>query len=235
VAASRVAGGPLTPGGVAVGSSFLSQPIKVNVRRTSDQAARRNGLFINLLPDLLRSAESTLGLPGVHLSCSGGWGLLHAISIGACGEQTGGRGMNELVDHPGVKGEPAPSRSSPGIVVACIVALLVFVGAVALLYWTWLPRQNPNAMIVVQGNEQFLGAEITAEPMDATSPPVTAAMTDADNYRMRIHVSPGLYRVTIRQNGRVLAMDEGVRAALMEPFFIRLHSPASRPTAKRLQ
>lgn len=145
--------------------------------------------------------------------------------------------MNQPADNPDMMRDEAaaPHRSSPGVIVACIFALVVFVAAITLLYWTWLPRQNPSAMIVVQGNEQYVGAEITAEPMDASSPPVTAKMSSLDDYRLRIHISPGVYRVTIRQNGRVLGIADRVPASTMEPRFIPLRSPTSKPTTKRLQ
>lgn len=94
------------------------------------------------------------------------------------------------------------------IVLACAAAFLLFVASVSLLYYTWLPRQNPNAMIVIIGNAEVDGAEVTVDPIGGgASGFVTDTIKPADNHRLRFHVPPGLYHVKVVDRGNVI-LDE---------------------------
>lgn len=139
--------------------------------------------------------------------------------------------MTELLQNPA----PPPDfkthrRLSVRVVVACLGALLLFAGAVVLLFHTWLPRQNPNTMIVIQADERLDGAIVTVNPVMPGVPPITATITREDNYRLRIHVPPGPYNVAIRLAGRVLYAGVA-RPNAQTPAYMRateLQLPATR-------
>lgn len=123
-----------------------------------------------------------------------------------------------------------PKRSRPPmkVVLACLAALLLFVGSVALLYYTWLPRQNPNAMLIIIGNPDYDGAEVTVLPRGSASGAITAKIRPDDDYRLRFHVAPGLYSVTIRKPGRDTIRIENAETRGFPPWGIRIR-PAKPP------
>ena len=124
---------------------------------------------------------------------------------------------------------PVPKVPRPPLrlVLACLAALALFVGSVALLYYTWLPRQNPNAMLIVIGNADYEGAEVTVVPRGSASGAITAKIRPDDDYRLRFHVPPGLYSVTIRKAGRQTIVIENAETRGFPPWGIRI-----RPTGE---
>lgn len=109
------------------------------------------------------------------------------------------------VDHPPHAKLP---RLSAKIVLACVAALFLFVGSVSLLYYTWLPRQNPNAMIIIIGNPEVDGAEVIVDPIGGgTCASMADTIKPADNHRLRFHVPPGLYHVRVVDRGTMI-LDE---------------------------
>lgn len=99
-------------------------------------------------------------------------------------------------------------RLSLKIVLACAAAFLLFVASVSLLYYSWLPRQNPNAMIVIIGNPEVDGADVTVDPIGGgAGGSMTDTIKPADAHRLRFHVPPGLYHVKVVDRGTVI-LDE---------------------------
>lgn len=139
--------------------------------------------------------------------------------------------MTDLLQNPA----PPPVRkthakTSTRVVFACILALLLFVGAVVLLFHTWLPRQNPDTMIVIQGDPRFDGAIVNINPIGTGAEPLTATISGEDNYRLRFHLPPGAYNVVIRLDGRVFPVGTATPTA-MRPAYMRtseLKLPATR-------
>jgi hypothetical protein len=140
--------------------------------------------------------------------------------------------MTDLLQNPA----PPPVRkthakASTRVVFACILAMLLFVGAVVLLFQTWLPRQNPNTMIVIQGDERFDGAIVTVNPAAPGVEKMTATITSEDNYRLRFHLPPGAYTVAIRLNGQVFSVGTAMPGAAT-PAYMRT-SELKLPTTRR--
>jgi hypothetical protein len=137
-----------------------------------------------------------------------------------------------MTDSPDPVEQPSPTPTaahlSPRIVIACLAALSLFVGSLVILYRTWLPQQDPNTMIIVQGDAHFIGAEVTADPVAQNGPPVVATLTGADDYRVRMHVPAAAYRVTIRFNGRVIVAVETTTGA--KPYYVHISPAVSTPT-----
>ncbi len=119
-----------------------------------------------------------------------------------------------------VPAAPRP-RTSPRIVLACAAAVVLFVGPVAMLYWTWLPRQSPSTMIVVQADASFDGAEVAAEQLGGGGAPLVGRVASEDGYRLRMHVPPGIYRVTVRVAGKVVSVRQA-EPGRMSPAFMQL-------------
>lgn len=140
--------------------------------------------------------------------------------------------MTDLLQNPA----PPPvrkthARTSSRVVFACILALLLFIGAVVLLFQTWLPRQNPDTMIVIQGDPRFDGAIVSINPIAAGAEPLTATISSDDNYRLRFHLPPGAYNVVIRLDGHVFSVGTATPQA-MTPAYMRT-SELKLPTTRR--
>jgi hypothetical protein len=117
-----------------------------------------------------------------------------------------------------------PAKLPPRILLACLAALVVFAGSVVLLYYTWLPRQNPNAMLVLIGDPDYAGATVTLVPIGSAGGSITATFQPVDDYRLRFHVPPGLYHVTVEHRARTV-LDADAEAQPGLPRWIRLPRP----------
>ena len=93
----------------------------------------------------------------------------------------------------------ADSRIRRRVIAGCVAAALLFVGAVTMLYVKWIHADNPSCLIVVVGEEGLDDATVTVTPLHATHmQPLHAQFKEGFGHRLRFHVPPGVYSVTVR-------------------------------------
>ena len=82
------------------------------------------------------------------------------------------------------------------------MAIAVFIIAVGVLYSGWFGHENPNALIVVQGDPSIADALVSVRPLNSeTRAALTAQFKDGVDNRLRFHVAPGRYEVDVQGQG----------------------------------
>jgi hypothetical protein len=102
-----------------------------------------------------------------------------------------------------------PTRSRRRAVIAAILSLIVFVVSVAILYAQWWRSDNPNSLIIVQGNAALDEVAVTITPNDPSREPIRRLIKEGDDHALRFHVPQGRYHVTIAGPGlKALKVDD---------------------------
>ncbi len=110
---------------------------------------------------------------------------------------------------------PLPDESQPAsrrlAVFACLLAVAVFLGCIAILFTGWL-GEDATGLIIVDGHESLADTVVTiSRTMEGTDRPyLRGTFAEGDHYRLRFHVPPGTYQLTLSQNGQVLFQQDVV-------------------------
>jgi hypothetical protein len=104
---------------------------------------------------------------------------------------------------------PAP-RTRRRAVIAAILSLVVFIVSVGVLYVQWWRSDNPNSLIIVQGNAALDEVAVTVTRLsDPTWEAMRRQVKDGDDHSLRFHVPQGRYHVTIAGPGlKALKVDD---------------------------
>lgn len=82
-----------------------------------------------------------------------------------------------------------------------ILAAVLFLLAIALLYYRWVTIPQPNSVVEVQGSSALSGAEVSVTgPGLAT--PLTTTLSKDDGFRPRFFLNSGSYTVTVTWDGQ---------------------------------
>jgi hypothetical protein len=104
---------------------------------------------------------------------------------------------------------PGPTRSRRRAVIAALLSLIVFIISVAILYAQWWRNDNPNSLIIVQGNAALDEVLVTISPNDPTRQPIRRQLKEGEDHTLRFHVPQGRYHVTIAGPGlKTLKVDD---------------------------
>jgi len=119
-------------------------------------------------------------------------------------------------------------------VIACLVAVAVFLISIAIIFAGWGGHDPATALIVVQGDPSVTDAVVTLfRPNDRGDDEkfLEAKITDADDYRLRFHVPPGPYRVNVLLGDKRLLKQEVIANDRGEvPYITILMHPPTRPS-----
>jgi hypothetical protein len=111
---------------------------------------------------------------------------------------------------------------------AAIILLLLILG---FLFYRAMMHPEPRAVVVVKGNEAWLGAKmiLTGQTL---SHPYETVMERADRFSVPFFVPPGAYELTVRVGDRD-AFHRSVTVGRRNPVYIELPSkvPATQPVA----
>ena len=128
------------------------------------------------------------------------------------------------------------------IILAGLAAFGLFVAAVAILCVQWLQNENPNAIMILQGELRLDEATVIVTPLSGSSRELlTAQFKDGRNHRLQFHLPPGAYNIFVRDStGNLMFPEKPDREYLLDamiPLFIRLQlaSPATHPVATQPQ
>ena len=96
--------------------------------------------------------------------------------------------------------EPDDDTPSRGFVIAgCVAGCILFIGAVALLYFPWARGDTSNCLVTVLCSANYEDAVVTVSSLTGSMrEPLTTIITREDGYRARIHVPTGTYSVIVR-------------------------------------
>jgi hypothetical protein len=104
-------------------------------------------------------------------------------------------------DAPGPSFSAHAPRTRRRAVIAAILSLIVFIISVGVLYVQWWRSDNPNCLIIVQGNATLDDVVVTITPDDPTRGPIGRQIKEGDDHTLRFHVPQGRYHVTIAGPG----------------------------------
>lgn len=86
--------------------------------------------------------------------------------------------------------------------VSIIAAFVLFFLFVSLLYWNWLRIDEPGSVIIVSGNQASAGTLIEVEGLNLDQP-LRLELTEENKFSGRIYLTPGLYTLSVIQEGEV--------------------------------
>jgi hypothetical protein len=92
-------------------------------------------------------------------------------------------------------------RTRRRAVIAAILSLIVFIVSVGVLYVQWWRNDNPNSLIIVQGNAALDDVLVTIAPSDPNRESIRRQIKEGDDHVLRFHVPQGHYHVTIAGPG----------------------------------
>ena len=122
-----------------------------------------------------------------------------------------------------------PRRDKSRAIIASLLATFVFLTAVAILYTQWLRSDNPVALILVEGSEALDDAMVMVRPLGgANREPLMAQIKDGLDHRLRFHVPPGFYTVTVSRADRPLLKPMEVQVDARNPIYLGLERPTTR-------
>jgi len=140
---------------------------------------------------------------------------------GAPGEPPAGDSATPLDGPP----RGAPERGAP-VRLVIIGTGVLFVAMVGALYYRWVTTVVPTSILSVYGNERLDGAVVTVAPAGAGAPaaatsrhssatmeqsemrPLVAVLDKQHGYGANFYLEPGVYRATLRLEGRTLSTPE---------------------------
>lgn len=93
--------------------------------------------------------------------------------------------------------------------VSIVVAVALFVGVVALLFWRSYKFGEPNALWVIEGDASLEGAVVTVEGTEVL--PIRRELTGRDNYIARIPVPPDVYSINVMHKGKLVYRNPAAR------------------------
>jgi hypothetical protein len=135
---------------------------------------------------------------------------------------------------PRAAAPPPPRRALARLAVAGTA--LVFVAAVALLFYRWVGAREPTSYVVIYGTPRWDGMTATVEGVGLSGGSVTVTLSADNDYRTAIFLDHGDYRIrisdgsrTIFERGFLLGRREGIQfdLATLEPLL----DVATRPAA----
>jgi hypothetical protein len=143
--------------------------------------------------------------------------------------------MSRLPDNSAASlahGEESPNLRRL-VLIGCGLAILVFIAAIGVLYSGWFGHENPNALIVVQGEPTIADAMVSVRPVASDARAVLKAQfkTGIEN-RLRFHVPQGRYEITVQAEG--LSFRPQQVDALSVPVILEIsgRGASSRPAAR---
>lgn len=80
------------------------------------------------------------------------------------------------------------------------LAAILFLLAIAMLYYRWVTIPQPNSVVEVQGTSAMSGAEVSMTGPGLAGPLKTTLSKD-DGYRPRFFLNSGSYTLTVTWNG----------------------------------
>jgi hypothetical protein len=112
--------------------------------------------------------------------------------------------MSRLPDN--LAASPSTAEESPNlrrlVLIGCGLAVVVFITAIGVLYSGWFGHENPNALIVVQGEASIADAVVSVRPVDSDSRAALKAQFKAGvENRLRFHVPAGRYEISVKGEG----------------------------------
>ena len=137
--------------------------------------------------------------------------------------------------HTHANGEEPP-RTRRIVLFSCAMAIVVFIGAVGVLYSGWIGHENPNGLIIVQGDSSLSEAVVTLRPLNHdTRSSLRAQFKNGVDNRLRFHVPQGRYEISVQGAGlqfRPTAVD-----AMAQPIIVELAgaSPSSQPHSRAVK
>jgi hypothetical protein len=105
----------------------------------------------------------------------------------------------------------ASSDARSWVMVGCIGAVFLFVGSVAVLYVEWVRADDPTCMIIVAGDAARENATVTVTRLNgAKQSALHAQFKQGPDNRLRFHVPPGSYSVSVRdEKNDLIPMQRG--------------------------
>jgi hypothetical protein len=126
---------------------------------------------------------------------------------------------------------PHRRRAHAWVIAGCTLAVLIFLGAVAILYWEWAVHENPSAVIIFQGDATLDEATVRITPIGAARRvPLEGQVKAGIGHRLRFHVPPGRYDVTVWAEGRAIFQKE-FQVEPLAPVYIGPESPPANQAA----
>ena len=114
------------------------------------------------------------------------------------------------------------------VYVGIVTAVVLLVALMALFLFRSLAGREPSHVAVVQGNEKWLGAELTVSGA-ALPQPYTAKVERADRYAVPFFLPAGAYELRVRVGGTEVHNEPFELGAQRE---IQLNLPAEVPTTR---
>jgi hypothetical protein len=114
----------------------------------------------------------------------------------------------------------SPPRERRWAIIACILALSIFIASIVVLYLQWFHYENPNGLIVVEGDASLDDAEIVVSQLGRA--PLRAQLKSGTDHRLRFHVPPGHYSVAVQVNGRPVMRPGDLYVEPRTPMYVSL-------------
>jgi hypothetical protein len=119
-----------------------------------------------------------------------------------------------------------PHRERRWAIIACILALSIFIASIVVLYLQWFHYENPTGLIVVEGDASLDDAEIIVSQLGRS--PLRAQLKTGTDHRLRFHVPPGHYTVAVQIKGRPVMKPGELYVEPHTPMYVSLERPSAQ-------
>jgi len=121
------------------------------------------------------------------------------------------------------------------VYVGIVTAIVLLAAVLALFLFRTLAGREPGHVVVVQGNEKWLGAELLLTG-EALPHEFKAYVQRSDRYSVPFFVPAGKYELRVRVNdAEVFSKQIELGAQRNEPILLPLDIPTTRPTTRAVQ
>ena len=121
------------------------------------------------------------------------------------------------------------------VYVGIVTAIVLLAAVLALFLFRTLAGREPGHVVVVQGNEKWLGAELVLTGQ-ALPHEFKAYVQRSDRYSVPFFVPAGKYELRVRVNdAEVFSKQIELGAQRNEPILLPLDIPTTRPTTRAVQ
>jgi hypothetical protein len=87
------------------------------------------------------------------------------------------------------------------------VAVLIFLGAIALIAYRWLVTEEPSSVLILDGSPALRGAEAQVQRPDQLEP-FKSVFGDPVGFSLPFYLDPGTYQVRVMMNGEQIFQTE---------------------------